>query len=69
MDGETCSLHYFEMSKEIECIKKKKIQPCITSMLSPNAELSEPNTTNLDPIEAPFQQCEIKKKEKVTQIW
>ena len=68
MDGETCSLHYFKMSKEIECIKKKKIQPCIMSMLSPSAELSEPNTTNLDPIEAPFQSVKSKKG-KVTQIW
>ena len=64
MDGETCSLHYFKMSKEIECIKKKKIQPCITSMLSPSAELIEPNTTNPDPIEAPFQSVKSKKRKR-----
>ena len=64
MDGETCSLDYFEMSKEIECIKKKKIQPCITSMLSPSAELSELNTTNLSPIEAPFHSVKSKKRKR-----
>ena len=30
-------------------------------MLSPNAELSEPNTTNPNPIEAPFQSVKSKK--------
>ena len=56
--------HVLEMSKEIECIKKKKIQPCITSMLSPSAELSELNTTNPDPIEAPFQSVKSKKRKR-----
>ena len=69
MDDETCFLHYFEMSKETECIKKKRIQPCIMSMLSPSAELIELNATNSDLIEAPFQSVKSKKKEKVTQIW
>ena len=69
MDNETCFLHYFKMSKETECMKKKRIQPCITSMLFPSAELIEPNATNPDPIEAPFQSVKSKKKEKVTQIW
>ena len=31
-------------------------------MLSPSAELSEPNTTNLDPIEAAFQSVKSKKR-------
>ena len=64
MDSETCFLHYFEMSKEMECIKKKRIQPCIMSMLSPSAELIEPNATNPDPIEAPFQSVKSKKRKR-----
>ena len=31
-------------------------------MLSPSAELIEPNTTNPDPIEAPFQSVKSKKR-------
>ena len=64
MDNETCFLHYFEMSKETECTNKKRIQPCITSMLSPSAELIEPSATNSDPIEAPFQSVKSKKRKR-----
>ena len=64
MDDETCFLHYFKMSKEMECIKKKRIQPCITSMLSPSAELIAPNATNSDPIEVPFQSVKSKKRKR-----
>ena len=34
------------------------------SMLSPSAELIEPNTTNPDPIEAPFQSVKSKKRKR-----
>ena len=64
MDGETCSLDYFAMSQEIYCIKKKKIQPCIMSMLSPSVELSELNTTNPSPIKAPFHSVKSKKRKR-----
>ena len=56
------------MSKEMEGLKKKKIQPCITSMLSPSVELTEPSAASADPIEVPFQSVKTKKKEKVPQI-
>ena len=43
------------------CTNKKRIQLCITSMLSPGAELIEPSAANSDPIEAPFQSVKSKK--------
>ena len=49
------------MSKETVCTNKKRIQPCITSMLSPSAKLIEPSAANSDPIEAPFQSVKSKK--------
>ena len=52
------------MSKETEGLKKKKIQPCITSMLSPSIELTEPSAVSADPIEVPFQSVKTKKRKR-----
>ena len=50
------------MSKEPICTKKI-IQPCITSLLLPSAELSEPQTgATEDIVEVPFESVKHKKR-------
>ena len=51
------------MSKE-SVRTKKKIQPCITSLLSPSAELIEPSAVNSDTVEVPFQSMKSKKQKR-----
>ena len=51
------------MSKKLECTKKK-IQPCITTLLPPSTELNAPSM-----IEAPFESVKTKKREEVPKIW
>ena len=50
------------MSKESVCTKNK-IQPCITSLLSPSAEPIEQNVT-ADNIEVTFQSVKQKKRKR-----
>ena len=52
------------MSKKSVCIKKKNIQPCVTSLLSPSAELIELSAVNSDTIEVPFQGVKSKKRKR-----
>ena len=49
------------MSKEPLCTKKI-IQPCITSLLSPSAELFVPQTNTADSVEVPFESVKHKKR-------
>ena len=51
------------MSKEPLCTKKI-IQPCITSLLSPSAELVVPQTNTADSVEAPFESVKHKKRKR-----
>ena len=51
------------MSKEPWCTKKI-IQPCITSLLSPSAELVVPQTNTNDSVEAPFESVKHKKRKR-----
>ena len=43
---------------------QEKIQPCITYLLSPSAELIEPIAVNSDTIEVPFQSVKSKKRKR-----
>ena len=51
------------MSKEPLCTKKI-IQPCITSLLSPSAELNEPQADTTDSVEVPFESVRHKKRKQ-----
>ena len=51
------------MSKEPLCTKKI-IQPCITSLLSPSAELVVPQTNMADSVEVPFESVKHKKRKR-----
>ena len=51
------------MSKEPWCTKKI-IQPCITSLLSPSAELVVPQTNTNDSVEVPFESVKHKKRKQ-----
>ena len=51
------------MSMEPLCTQKI-IQPCITSLLSPSAELNEPQADTTDIIEVPFESVKHKKRER-----
>ena len=50
------------MSKESMCTKKT-LQPCITSLLSPNVEPTEPSVIT-DNIDATFQSVKQKKRKR-----
>ena len=51
------------MSKEPLCTQKI-IQPCITSLLSPSAELVVPQTNTADSVEVPFESVKHKKRKQ-----
>ena len=51
------------MSKESIITKKKTLQPCITSLLSPNVESTEPSVIT-DNIDATFQSVKQKKRKR-----
>ena len=51
------------MSKEPLCTKKI-IQPCITLLLSPSAELVVPQTNTNDSVEVPFESVKHKKRKR-----
>ena len=51
------------MSMEPLCTKKI-IQPCITSLLSPSADLVVPQTKTADSVEVPFVSVKHKKRKR-----